>query len=57
MSETGEAAGVARESISRMLAGAGNPTPSDPRGIPRAIGLKMANLPYRRYSKANATSA
>ena len=42
MARVAEAAGIARESIYRMLAGTGNPTYNNLLGILRAIGLKLA---------------
>jgi probable addiction module antidote protein len=42
MARVAEAAGIARESIYRMLAGKGNPTYTSLLGILRAIGLKLA---------------
>ncbi len=42
LSKVAEAAGIARESIYRMLAENGNPTYSSLQGILRAIGLKLA---------------
>lgn len=41
MAKVAEAAGVARESLYRMLTGTGNPTFSNLLGILRAVGLKI----------------
>jgi probable addiction module antidote protein len=45
MAKVAEEAGVARESIYRMLAATGNPTYSSLLGILRAVGLKLAIKP------------
>lgn len=45
MARVAESAGVARESIYRMLTVKGNPTCSTLLGILRAVGLKMAIEP------------
>jgi probable addiction module antidote protein len=42
MARVAEVAGIARESIYRMLAGTGNPTYNNLLGILRAVGLKLA---------------
>jgi probable addiction module antidote protein len=45
MAKVAEEAGIARESIYRMLAAKGNPTYSSLLGILRAVGLKLAIKP------------
>jgi probable addiction module antidote protein len=45
MAKVAEEAGVARESIYRMLAAQGNPTYSSLLGILRAVGLKIVIKP------------
>jgi probable addiction module antidote protein len=45
MAKVAESAGVARESVYRMLTATGNPTYSSLIGILRAVGLKIAIQP------------
>jgi probable addiction module antidote protein len=45
MAKVADAAGVARESLYRMLNGSGNPTYSNLLGILRAVGLKLTIQP------------
>jgi probable addiction module antidote protein len=45
MAKVADTAGVARESVYRMLSGEGNPTYANLTGILRAVGLKLAIEP------------
>ena len=51
MAKVAEAAGIARESIYRMLTDKGNPTYSSLVGILRAIGLKLTIEPEDQTTK------
>jgi probable addiction module antidote protein len=56
MAKVAESAGVARESLYRMLAVKGNPTYSSLLGILRAVGLKLAIRPEETPRRSRSKS-
>jgi probable addiction module antidote protein len=56
MAKVAESAGIARESVYRMLTVEGNPTYSSLLGILRAVGLKMAIQPEEARSRRRRKS-
>jgi probable addiction module antidote protein len=56
MARVAESAGIARESVYRMLTVEGNPTYSSLLGILRAVGLKLAIQPEKTSRRSRRKS-